>query len=208
MKFSTEIVALAAKTFVADLRDGCDLRSVDGSKFEAGLRALMERYGDALTLFDSTGLAIQDLAIASAARDIGFRFGTLPAGVGKPTTSQQVRYGAATTTFRWRNGPWLVSFDGRAATTTEGPQLGAETVVIQYVKIRSSRFRDSAGNATPYTPSVGSGTALVLRDGVAIPARWSRPDASRGTTFTTSTGAPLPFAPGRVWVAFAPAPGG
>jgi hypothetical protein len=81
-------------------------------------------------------------------------------------------------------------------------------VVIQYVRIGPSRFRDSLGNVTPYTNSVGSGTALVLRDGVAVRARWTRLEPSGGTSFTTSTGAALPFAPGQVWVVFAPAPGG
>jgi hypothetical protein len=139
----------------------------------------------------------------SPARDIGFRFGALPAGVGTKTTQQQVSYGAATTSFRWRDGGWQVSMDGRAATTTEGPPLAASTVVIQHVRITASRFRDSAGNVTPYTHTVGSGTAVVLRDGVAVKARWSRPEATSGTTFTTDTGAPLPFAPGQVWVVYA-----
>jgi hypothetical protein len=143
----------------------------------------------------------------SPARDIGFRFGALPAGVGTPTTSREVRYGAATTAFRWQGGRWLVAMDGRPATTAEGPQLAAATVVVQYVRITDSRFHDSVGNVTPYTHSVGSGTAVVLRDGVAVPARWSRPDAAAGTSFTTDQGAPLTFATGPVWVVFAPAPG-
>jgi hypothetical protein len=142
---------------------------------------------------------------ASAARDIGFRFGALPAG-GTPTRSHEVRYGAASTAFRWAKGRWLVAMDGRPATTTEGPQLAASTVVVQYVRIGPSRFRDGLGNVTPYPHTVGSGTALVLRDGVAFPARWSRPDADRGTAFTTATGSPIPFAPGQVWVVLAEPP--
>jgi hypothetical protein len=138
----------------------------------------------------------------TAARDIGFRFGALPAG-GVPTTSQTVRYPAATTSFRWRGGRWLVSMDGRPATTSEGPQLAAATVVIQYVSVSASRFRDSAGNVTPYAHTVGSGTAVVLRDGVAIRGRWSRSRPDGGTTFTTDAGAPLTFAPGQVWVVLA-----
>jgi hypothetical protein len=155
-------------------------------------------------LFASPADLLERARGESTARDIGFRFGALPAGVGEPATSREVRYGAATTAFRWRDGHWLVSFDGRPATTTEGEQLAAGTVVVQYVKIGPSRFRDSLGNVTPYTHSVGSGTAVVLRDGVAVEARWSRPDDSRGTSFTTTTGAPLTFAPGQVWVVFAP----
>ena len=159
-------------------------------------------------LFASPAELLERARDVSGARDIGFRFGALPAGTGKPATSREVGYGAASTAFRRRDGHWLVSFDGRPATTTEGQQLAAATVVIQYVRIGPSRFRDSLGNVTPYTHSVGSGTAVVLRDGVAVDARWSRPDASGGTSFTTAAGAPLPFAPGQVWVVFAPEPRG
>jgi DUF3048 family protein len=142
-----------------------------------------------------------------AAKDIGFRFGALPAGVGSPTTRKAVRYGAARTAFSWsaKRKRWDVTLDGRAATTTDGGRLGAGTAVIQYTKITSSAQRDVLGNSTPYTRTVGVGTALVLRDGLAVEARWSRPTADAGTSFTTTTGAPLPFAAGQVWVVFAAA---
>ena len=148
----------------------------------------------------------------TAARDVGFRFGPLPAG-GVPTASQTVRYPAATTSFRWRGGRWQVAMDGRPATTTDvgvgggekdqRPQLAASTVVIQYVTVGASRFHDTLGNVSPYAHTVGSGTAVVLRDGVAIHGRWSRPSATAGTTFTTDAGAPLTFARGQVWVVLA-----
>jgi len=49
--------------------------------------------------------------------------------------------------------------------------------------------------------TTGSGDALVLRDGQAFQARWSRPAAGGGTTFRTVTGQPTTFAPGPVWIA-------
>lgn len=52
----------------------------------------------------------------------------------------------------------------------------------------------------PYADSTGSGTALVLRGGQAYAIRWSRPDANGGTTFTTTSGQPVTFAPGQVWI--------
>lgn len=144
----------------------------------------------------------------SAAADIGFRFGARPSDSsdrGTPIKRKVVRYGAASTTFTWsaRRRQWDVTLDGRAATSTDGVRLGAATVIVQNTEITSSALHDVLGNATPYTHSVGSGTALVLRDGVAIPARWSRPSAGVGTTFTTTAGASLPFAVGQTWVVFA-----
>jgi Protein of unknown function (DUF3048) N-terminal domain/Protein of unknown function (DUF3048) C-terminal domain len=141
----------------------------------------------------------------SAARDIGFRFGDGPAG-GVPMASHAVRYGAATTSFRWSAAQrrWLVSMDGVPATAAEGGQLGAATVVVQRTDIRPSKFKDTLGNATPYIKTVGMGEALVLRDGNAYQARWSRPAANAGTTFTTVAGDQMTFGRGQVWVVFAP----
>jgi hypothetical protein len=52
----------------------------------------------------------------------------------------------------------------------------------------------------PYAVSMGSGTALVLRDGKEYSARWSRRAAGGGTTFTTPAGQPMTFARGPVWI--------
>lgn len=141
----------------------------------------------------------------SPATDIGFRFGAPPSGKGTPTKRKVVRYGAATTTFTWsaRRNRWDVSLDGSAARTTSGARLGASTVVVQYTKITNSELHDVLGNPTPYTHTVGSGRAVVLRDGVAFAARWERATAQDGTTFTTSAGDELPFAVGPVWVIYA-----
>jgi Protein of unknown function (DUF3048) N-terminal domain/Protein of unknown function (DUF3048) C-terminal domain len=143
---------------------------------------------------------------ASKARDIGFRFGPPPHG-GRPVTSFSVSYPAASFTFRWsaRDGRWLVSIDGKTAQAAEGGELSAPTVVIQYTKIRTSRFLE-AGARPPYAQSTGAGTGLVLRGGQAYTIRWSRPDADGGTTFTTASGQPMTFARGPVWVVLAAAP--
>lgn len=144
---------------------------------------------------------------ADPASDIGFRFGPLPAGRGTPARSEVVRHGAARTGFTWsaKRERWDVSLDGRTATTTDGGRLGAATVVLQYTEITDSELRDVLGNPTPYTHTVGSGRAVVLRDGVAIDARWSRPSPTEGTSFSTATGEPVPFAPGQIWVVYAKA---
>lgn len=142
---------------------------------------------------------------ASVARDIGFRFGAAPAG-GTADDDHTVRYRAATIRFHWSASKdrWLVSLDGTTAVTARGARLGAPTVVIQYVDVRSSRFKDRWGNVSPYSETVGSGTARVLRDGKAYDARWSRPAAKKGTTFTNATGEPMPFDRGPVWIVLTP----
>lgn len=142
-----------------------------------------------------------------AALTTGFRFGPAPAG-GKPENALTVRYPAARFTFTWSaaDGRWLVSLDGTPATTTEGGRPAPATVVVQYVTVRPSGYRDFLGNTTPYTETVGSGKATVLRDGRAYGVNWSRPTARDGTSFTTADGERMTFAHGQVWVVYAKAP--
>ncbi|WP_250402900.1 DUF3048 domain-containing protein [Streptomyces cellostaticus] len=136
----------------------------------------------------------------------GFRYGPAPSG-GSPATTRTVRYPAASFAFTWsaRRGGWLVSLDGGPAATTDAGRPAPATVVVQYVRVRSSRYHDMLGNHTPYTETVGSGRAEVLRDGRSFQARWSRPAATDGTEFTTVDGGPMNFADGQVWVVFAAA---
>lgn len=136
----------------------------------------------------------------------GFTYGAAPSG-GTKDTSETVRYPAATFRFTWSadRDRYLVSMDGTPSVTTAGKRLAPATVVVQYVKVRKSDFHDFLGNNTPYTETVGSGKAKVLRDGKAYSVDWKREKATDGTTFTTSDGDPVNFAKGQVWVVFAKA---
>ncbi|MFJ2240478.1 DUF3048 domain-containing protein [Streptomyces sp. NPDC087859] len=137
----------------------------------------------------------------------GFTYGAAPSSGGTKDTSETVRYPAATFRFAWSSSRdrYLVSMDGTPAVTTAGKRLAPATVVVQYVKIRKSDFYDFLGNNTPYTETVGSGKAKVLRGGKAYTVDWKREKATDGTTFTTGDGDPVNFAKGQVWVLFAKA---
>ncbi|MGQ4378433.1 DUF3048 domain-containing protein [Streptomyces sp. SAS_267] len=149
---------------------------------------------------------LMDSAPGDAALTTGFRFGAAPEG-GTPEASRTVRFPSARFTFTWSpdRERWLVAMDGTPTVTTDGATVAPATVVIQYVKVRASRYHDFLGNNTPFTESVGSGTAQVLRDGRAFDARWTRPAAADGTRFTGPDGTPMNFAPGQVWVILAKA---
>jgi hypothetical protein len=140
---------------------------------------------------------------ASKAHDIGFRFGPPPPG-GKAIRSTSVSYPAAAFRFTWSagKGRWLVSMDGKPAVTTDGGRLAPATVVIQHTTVRTSRFLEY-GKPPPYAETVGSGTALVLRNGKAWTTHWSRPAANTGTTYTTTDGTRMTFAPGQIWTVLA-----
>jgi len=154
-------------------------------------------------LYAHTRQLLRQAPRASRAHDIGFRFGPPPRG-GRPTRSASVSYPAASFRFTWsaaRRG-WLVSMDGRPAVTTDAGRLAPATVVIMHTTVRTSRFLEY-GKPPPYAESVGSGIALVLRDGRAWTTRWSRPSLDGGTTFTTAFGQRMTFSRGQVWIVLA-----
>ncbi|MFG2471673.1 DUF3048 domain-containing protein [Streptomyces canus] len=142
----------------------------------------------------------------AAALTTGFTYGPAPAG-GTEDTSETVRFPAARFTFTWSQSRerWLVSMDGTPDVTSDGKRLAPATVVVQYVKVRKSAFHDFLGNNTPYTVTVGSGRAKVLRDGRAYDVNWKRARATDGTEFTTKDGSRVNFAEGQVWIVFAKA---
>jgi len=155
-------------------------------------------------LYANPRVLLREARHASKARDIGFRFGPAPAG-GRSMRSYTVSYPAATYTFDWsaKAKRWLVWMDGAPGMATEGGQLGGSTVIIQYTRIALSRFEEYGG-LPPMAESIGSGRAVILRDGRAYTVHWSRPNWNGGTTFTLPGGRRMLFAPGQTWVVLAP----
>jgi hypothetical protein len=138
---------------------------------------------------------------AVRAHDVGFRFSdTVPAG-GVPALRVSARYPSTRVTFTWSpaRGRYLVAMNGQPSMSTSGAQLGGSTVIIQYVTVTPSPYHDFLGHNTPMSTSVGTGKALILRNGRAWVATWVRPTAASGTHWLVG-GKDLPLAPGQVWV--------
>lgn len=144
---------------------------------------------------------------AAKAKDVGFRFGALPAG-GKPVSTLVAHYPLARITAHWdsASGTWLMSVDGSTWKTVDGTRLAPTSIIIQYVQESYLNRRDAHGTAVPYAHTVGSGKAVVLRNGQALQATWSRPNASAGTTWKLADGSgPALLTPGQTWVLLVPA---
>ncbi|RPK80080.1 MULTISPECIES: DUF3048 domain-containing protein [Streptomyces] len=141
----------------------------------------------------------------NAVEELGLKAGAPPPG-GEPEDSRTVRYPSASVTFTWsaERERWLVSLDGSPARTADGSRIGAGTVVVQDVTVRPSDFRDRSGNVTPFTETVGAGSAVVLRDGRAHEARWARASADADTVFRTPDGRRVDLADGPLWILYAP----
>jgi hypothetical protein len=151
-----------------------------------------------------------------AAKDVGFRFGPASeaatplaaAGTTAVATPLTVtaRYPGATVAATWdaASTKWLISRDGRKQQLTDGSQANATNVLIQYVSVSTSKFVDANGLATPDSKTVGSGKAVLFRDGQRYDGTWARAKASAATTWTGTNGAALTLSPGRTWVLLLP----
>jgi Protein of unknown function (DUF3048) N-terminal domain/Protein of unknown function (DUF3048) C-terminal domain len=138
-------------------------------------------------------------------KDIGFRFGPTPPG-GRPLPEAGIRYQATDIGVQWlpAEGRWVISMDGSPLTAASGPRPGAATVVLQRVPVRDTPIRDASGSSSPFAATVGAGSVVVLRDGLAFDGYWTRPTPDAITSFTLPDGSPLTFAPGPIWVVLVP----
>jgi hypothetical protein len=136
------------------------------------------------------------------AKSLGFKFGELPDG-GAPTIKAVMHWPAATYSATWSSGEsrWLLSHNNSVNVADSGVVLGPTTLIVQMVSITASEYKDKVGGVTPYSQTVGTGKAYVLRDGQRFVTTWNRPDAESGTTFTFADGAVMNFDPGQIWIA-------
>jgi hypothetical protein len=136
---------------------------------------------------------------AGTAADIGLRFAAaVPAG-GVARTKVSASMPSARFSFAWDGAHYRVSMDGVRSPWT------ADNVIVQHVTVKESRFHSRTG-FVPFSQTVGSGTAVVLRDGRSYAARWNRPGEDDGTAYTVG-GRTLPLHPGRTWIVLEPAQG-
>jgi len=152
-------------------------------------------------LFADPKQLLKDAPKATEANDVGFTFDeAIPKG-GKQAREVTAFWPSASARFVWsgKEGRWLLWMDGAKAMSTEGPQLGGSTVIIQSVDVYPSDYGDSYGGVTPVTETVGRGKALLMRNGKTWPITWSRPKPSEGTTWKFK-GEEIPMDPGQVWV--------
>lgn len=92
-----------------------------------------------------------------------------------------------------------LNFDGKANLAKSGERLGSNMMVIQFVEIKPSEYGDKFGGVTPKSNVIGSGKALLLRDGTITEVFWSRESAASPTSWSLPTGEPALFATGQKW---------
>jgi hypothetical protein len=137
-----------------------------------------------------------------SAKSIGFKFGPLQEG-GTDTSKAVMHWPAATYSATWSNDDsrWLLSHNNSVNVAESGVVLGPTTLVIQMVSIVPSEYKDKVGGVTPFSQTVGTGKAYVLRDGQRFITTWNRASSEGGTTFSFADGTVMNFDPGQIWIA-------
>ncbi len=176
---------------------------VSGLTGPAGWVRSTERVGPYDFMARPSGLLERaaEIGEVSSAKDIGLTFDETPMTGGWQVDQVDVKYPATKIGFKWdaaENG-WQVLLDGEpdVDTYTNKP-VTASSVLIPIVQQSSSGYRDKWGGVTPKQETIGEGAVLVLRDGRAMWARWSRPSAEEGMRITKD-GQTIPMAPGQIW---------
>ena len=137
-----------------------------------------------------------------SAKSVGFKFGPLQEG-GTETIKAVMHWPAATYLATWsvEENRWMLSHNNSVNLADSGVVLGPTTLVIQMVSITPSEYKDKVGGVTPFSQTVGTGKAYVLRDGQRFVTTWSRASAEDGTTFSFADGTVMNFDPGQIWIA-------
>jgi hypothetical protein len=158
-----------------------------------------------------------DLRRATASvRDVGFRWSSaVPAG-GRIVHGFQAMVGGTAVGFGWENGHWIRKIDGvtvrsepasgamSTARQTNGAAVSTPNVIVQFCRVAvDPRDVDAAGNPSANTTTVGSGAALIFRDGREFTGRWVRSSAAGPTRFVDAAGHDIALHTGGAWVLLA-----
>jgi len=133
-------------------------------------------------------------------KDIGLTFNAAPATGGTKTTYFQAAWSSARVSGSWTGKSWTISFDGSIHRDAVNKSfLTPKTIVLQYVERKETKYGDKFGGKTPLLKTVGSGRAIVLRNGQSFDGTWSRPTKEAGTIFSFA-GSQLAFDVGQVMI--------
>jgi hypothetical protein len=125
-------------------------------------------------------------------QDIGLTFNSANPAGGRNTSAFRAKWPAASVSGTWTGSGYRISLDGRPQSdAANGTPLVAKTVVVQFTRQVPGR--------TPRVHTVGSGDAVILRNGKRYQGTWQRDRIKGGTTYFVD-GKPFSVDVGQVWV--------
>ena len=175
--------------------------------------------GNALRRISRPGISSEHTLYANTetVRDVGskkfddpptaglFKFGEAPSG-GRPARTVTLNYTQNDPiVYKWGGGSWTRSQHG-APLNVEGPKVEIDNVIIELHKINySKKIVDPIGNPSiEIADPVGTGDALVFRDGKVFEATWSRKAVTDRVVYETKDGEEIALKEGTTWIALLP----
>jgi hypothetical protein len=194
--FSGAVESVHQDVVAAGLIDVSADLGITGYTRMAGRYAPYDLAGDGPALLGRSSKKVEP-------KDVGFTFGELPAG-GRPVKSVTANFPAAKIGFTYDadDDRWIYRLNGSLDQEPGKKPAGASTVIIQYVPIGTAGRVGQGGTPIPFASSVGKGKALVLRNGQAFDATWSRKNEKAPTTWQID-GEDVPLQAGQPWVVLA-----
>jgi hypothetical protein len=132
-----------------------------------------------------------------------FPFDAERPSVGKHVAGVSMSFSSSVTaSWRWDKGTnrWQRMLGDQPMSLDTGSPITASNVIIQQVVVTEGNLVDVLGYHSPEVALTGSGKAWILRDGVLIAGRWSRPVMGAITKFVTKGGDVISLAPGNTWI--------
>jgi hypothetical protein len=185
----TPVLNAANLTLLREVRNDAWVRATDRS-------APHNLFGVPARLLDS---AKQKSSFIATARDMGWVFDTVVPAGGAAVRKVRAPFPAEDFIIRWDSEQWNLQ-SGDDPIVDGGVKVSPATVIVQFVVQQPSQFHGYGGSVTPKDETIGSGTAVMLRDGQLWQINWSRSTADAATAYTNADGTPARFAPGGLWV--------
>ena len=123
-----------------------------------------------------------------------------------PKGSIRIPYNRGATSYTYDNARnlYLRSVAGKAQIdATDGKRVTARNVVVMWMRVSVDPESEPHHNR-PLLDHIGSGKALVFRDGHMITATWKKPSAFALTRFYDAAGAEIPLVRGRIFIQVVP----
>lgn len=135
----------------------------------------------------------------------GLLFGDLPASAEtRATEISLILSNLNEVGYAFVDGSYERSVGGVSHTDESEGQISTANVVVIFVDVIPTGRTDSAGSPVPDYDVVGSGAALVFRDGRLIEGTWQRASTADMFTVLDASGQAVPLAVGTTWFEMVP----
>lgn len=188
---------------------------------KAGIIAIDEdAAGEAMTRIARAGISLEHTLYGNTEllREIGqkkfdspppgglFTFGAPPSG-GKKAKGVTLHFVASSDiTYRWKGSKWLRFQEGERFMSEANGQIAVDNLIIEQHTVNFSKtIVDAAGNPSiEIADEIGTGTAVLFRDGMIFKGTWTRESLDSPVVYTTKGGDVITLHEGNTWIELVP----